>query len=70
MLKALMPIVVYAIGTLLKNDSFKKSTIFNMVAISVGVAIAVYGESKFDTQYCCDDLIMASRDDGAECSEI
>ncbi|PHU14802.1 putative sugar phosphate/phosphate translocator [Capsicum chinense] len=48
MLKALMPVAVYTIGILLKKDSFKKSTMCNMLAISVGVAIAAYGESKFD----------------------
>ncbi|WMV34669.1 hypothetical protein MTR67_028054 [Solanum verrucosum] len=49
MLKALMPVAVYTIGILLKKESFKKSTMCNMLAISIGVAIAAYGESKFDS---------------------
>ncbi|KAJ8560238.1 hypothetical protein K7X08_004296 [Anisodus acutangulus] len=48
MLKALMPVAVYTIGILLKKDKFKNSTMCNMVAISVGVCIAAYGEAKFD----------------------
>ncbi|KAK4375232.1 hypothetical protein RND71_005909 [Anisodus tanguticus] len=47
MLKALMPVAVYTIGILLKKDKFKNSTMCNMVAISVGVCIAAYGEAKF-----------------------
>ncbi|CAN4099821.1 unnamed protein product [Withania somnifera] len=49
MLKALMPVAVYTIGILLKKDSFKKSTMCNMLAISIGVAIAAYGEAKYDS---------------------
>lgn len=49
MLKALMPVAVYTIGILFKKDSFKTSTMCNMLAISIGVAIAAYGESKFDS---------------------
>ncbi|XP_055831319.1 probable sugar phosphate/phosphate translocator At4g32390 [Solanum dulcamara] len=49
MLKALMPVAVYTIGVLFKKDSFKKSSMCNMLAISIGVAIAAYGESKFDS---------------------
>ena len=40
MLKALMPVPVYSIGILFKKDSYKNNTMMNMVAISVGVAIA------------------------------
>ncbi|CAK9147124.1 unnamed protein product [Ilex paraguariensis] len=49
MLKALMPVAVYSIGVLLKKESFKSDTMVNMVSISIGVAIAAYGEAKFDS---------------------
>lgn len=48
MLKALMPVAVYSIGVLFKKEGFKNETMANMVSISVGVAIAAYGEAKFD----------------------
>lgn len=34
---------------LLKKENFKSDTMANMVSISIGVAIAAYGEAKFDT---------------------
>ncbi|KAK4604379.1 hypothetical protein RGQ29_012760 [Quercus rubra] len=49
MLKALMPVAVYSIGVLFKKDSFKSDTMLNMLSISFGVAIAAYGEAKFDS---------------------
>ncbi|KAE8678689.1 putative sugar phosphate/phosphate translocator [Hibiscus syriacus] len=49
MLKALMPVAVYSIGVLFKKESFKTDTMINMVSISFGVAIAAYGEARFDT---------------------
>ncbi|KAL0307153.1 UNVERIFIED_CONTAM: putative sugar phosphate/phosphate translocator [Sesamum radiatum] len=45
-LKAFMHVIVYTIGILFKKDSYKTSTMFNMLVISVGVAIASYGEAK------------------------
>ncbi|CAH9068570.1 unnamed protein product [Cuscuta europaea] len=48
MLKALMPVAVYSIGVLFKKDAFKSETMTNMISISVGVAIAAYGEAKLD----------------------
>ncbi|XP_027331761.1 probable sugar phosphate/phosphate translocator At2g25520 [Abrus precatorius] len=48
MLKALMPVAVYSIGVLFKKETFKNETMANMVSISLGVAIAAYGEAKFD----------------------
>ncbi|GMH10836.1 hypothetical protein Nepgr_012677 [Nepenthes gracilis] len=48
MLKALMPVAVYSIGVALKRDQFKSNTMLNMVSISLGVAIAAYGEARFD----------------------
>ncbi|XP_018805838.1 probable sugar phosphate/phosphate translocator At4g32390 [Juglans regia] len=49
MLKALMPVSVYSIGLVFKKDTFKSDTMLNMVSISLGVAIAAYGEAKFDS---------------------
>ncbi|KAL6534074.1 hypothetical protein OROHE_013907 [Orobanche hederae] len=49
MLKALMPVAVYSIGILLRKDSYRNNTMFNMLAISVGVAVAAYGEAKYDS---------------------
>ncbi|RVX11086.1 putative sugar phosphate/phosphate translocator [Vitis vinifera] len=43
------PVAVYSIGVLFKKDSFKTDTMVNMVSISVGVAIAAYGEARFDS---------------------
>ncbi|KAJ7538862.1 hypothetical protein O6H91_11G065900 [Diphasiastrum complanatum] len=48
MLKALMPVAVYSIGVMLKKETFKSETMANMLGISVGVAIAAYGEAKFN----------------------
>ncbi|KAJ8751807.1 hypothetical protein K2173_025996 [Erythroxylum novogranatense] len=49
MLKALMPVAVYSIGVLFKRESFKSDIMVNMVSISLGVAVAAYGEARFDT---------------------
>lgn len=49
MLKALMPVAVYSIGILLKKENFKSNIMSNMLAISFGVAIAAYGEARFDS---------------------
>ncbi|KAH9327222.1 hypothetical protein KI387_007400, partial [Taxus chinensis] len=49
MLKALMPVAVYSIGVGLKKENFKSNTMANMIGISVEVAIAAYGEAKFNT---------------------
>ncbi|XP_031102218.1 probable sugar phosphate/phosphate translocator At4g32390 [Ipomoea triloba] len=49
MLKALMPVAVYSIGILFKKDAYKPSTMANMISISIGVAIAAYGEAKYDS---------------------
>lgn len=48
MLKALMPVAVYSIGVLFKKESFKSDTMANMLSISLGVAVAAYGEARFD----------------------
>ncbi|KAK7283078.1 hypothetical protein RIF29_12336 [Crotalaria pallida] len=49
MLKALMPVAVYSIGVMLKKDHYKNDTMLNMLSISLGVAVAAYGEARFDT---------------------
>ncbi|KAL6216979.1 PREDICTED: probable sugar phosphate/phosphate translocator At5g25400 [Fragaria vesca subsp. vesca] len=49
MLKALMPVAVYSIGVSFKKETFKTDTMVNMLSISFGVAIAAYGEARFDT---------------------
>ncbi|KAK9279508.1 hypothetical protein L1049_013187 [Liquidambar formosana] len=49
MLKALMPVAVYSIGILLRKDAFKSNIMGNMLAISLGVGIAAYGEARFDS---------------------
>lgn len=49
MLKALMPVAVYSIGVLFKRESFQTDTMVNMLSISLGVAVAAYGEARFDT---------------------
>lgn len=48
MLKALMPVAVYSLGVIFKKDKFSSQTMANMVTISVGVAIAAYGEAQFN----------------------
>ncbi|KAI6679378.1 hypothetical protein NL676_033259 [Syzygium grande] len=48
MLKALMPVAVYSIGISLKKETFRSNTMANMISITLGVAIAAYGEAKFD----------------------
>ncbi|XP_038890347.1 probable sugar phosphate/phosphate translocator At2g25520 [Benincasa hispida] len=50
MLKALMPVAVYSIGVSLKKEKFKSDTMANMVSISLGVAVAAYGEAKFNSK--------------------
>ncbi|XP_043724392.1 probable sugar phosphate/phosphate translocator At5g25400 [Telopea speciosissima] len=49
MLKALMPVAVYSIGVLFKKETFKTECMANMLSISFGVAVAAYGEARFDT---------------------
>ncbi|CAN6456381.1 unnamed protein product [Victoria cruziana] len=48
MLKALMPVAVYSLGVAFKKETFKSEVMLNMLAISTGVAIAAYGEARFD----------------------
>ncbi|XP_021895152.1 probable sugar phosphate/phosphate translocator At5g25400 [Carica papaya] len=48
MLKALMPVAVYSISLLFKRDRFKPTTMLNMLSVSLGVAVAAYGEARFN----------------------
>lgn len=48
MLKALMPVAVYSISIIFHKESFRSSTMSNMLSISLGVAIAAYGEARFN----------------------
>ncbi|BDA42040.1 probable sugar phosphate/phosphate translocator At5g25400 [Coccomyxa sp. Obi] len=47
MLKALMPVAVFATGCAFGIESFSTSTLVNMVVVTAGVAIASYGEINF-----------------------
>ncbi|KAJ4952086.1 hypothetical protein NE237_028918 [Protea cynaroides] len=49
MLKALMPVAVYSISVMFKKETFKTESMMNMLSISFGVAVAAYGEARFDT---------------------
>ncbi|KVH93782.1 probable sugar phosphate/phosphate translocator At2g25520 [Cynara cardunculus var. scolymus] len=49
MLKALMPVAVYSLSVLFKKEGFKGQTMTNMLSISFGVAVAAYGEAKFNS---------------------
>jgi hypothetical protein len=40
---------VYSIGASLNKEIFKSKTMVNMIGISVGVAIATYGEAKINS---------------------
>lgn len=48
MLKALMPVAVYVLGVAFGKDGFRCATFSNMVLISIGVAVAAYGEANFN----------------------
>lgn len=47
MLKALMPVAVFTVGCMLGTESYERDTMFNMLFVSLGVAIASYGEINF-----------------------
>ncbi|KAJ1256336.1 hypothetical protein BS78_K048100 [Paspalum vaginatum] len=48
MLKALMPVAVYSLAVALRTDAFRRASMLNMLGISAGVAVAAYGEARFD----------------------
>lgn len=47
MLKAMMPVAVFTVGCGFGTEKYHTGTLINMVVISVGVAIASYGELNF-----------------------
>ena len=47
MLKALMPVAVFGVGCGLGTESYNHGTFMNMVIVTIGVAIASYGEINF-----------------------
>nr|CAB3462996.1 unnamed protein product [Digitaria exilis] len=48
MLKALMPVAVYSLAVAFRTDAFRRASMLNMLGISAGVAVAAYGEARFD----------------------
>jgi len=48
MLKALMPVAVFTVGCVFGTDKFNWPTFLNMMLVTVGVAIASYGELNFN----------------------
>ncbi|KAL4451586.1 hypothetical protein ABPG75_007248 [Micractinium tetrahymenae] len=48
MLKALMPVAVFSVGVLFGTDKYNSRTFANMVLVTIGVAIASYGELNFN----------------------
>ncbi|KAK9834440.1 hypothetical protein WJX74_001775 [Apatococcus lobatus] len=47
MLKALMPVAVFIVGCGFKTETYSSETFGNMVIVTLGVAIASYGELNF-----------------------
>ena len=47
MLKALMPVSVFAIGCLFGMETYNPKTLVNMIVVTIGVVIASYGEINF-----------------------
>ena len=47
MVKALMPCVVYLIGLMFRVETFNSTKMLNMTILTVGIAIASYGEVNF-----------------------
>jgi len=47
MLKAISPVSVYIVGVLFGNEFITIPRSVNMVIISVGICVAVYGEIDF-----------------------
>ena len=47
MLKALMPVAVFAVGCGMGTETYSADTLFNMIVVTAGVAIASYGEINF-----------------------
>ena len=47
MLKALMPMAVFGMGCSLGTETYNNNTMVNMLVVTIGVAIASYGEITF-----------------------
>ena len=47
MLKALMPVSVFAVGCIFGMESYNPKTLVNMIIVTIGVIIASYGEINF-----------------------
>ena len=48
MLKALMPVAVFSVGCMFGTERFNWPTLLNMIMVTVGVAIASFGELQFN----------------------
>jgi hypothetical protein len=48
MLKALMPVAVFLVGCVFKTNRFHWPTFMNMILVTIGVAVASYGEVNFN----------------------
>ncbi|XP_037440366.1 probable sugar phosphate/phosphate translocator At4g32390 [Triticum dicoccoides] len=48
MLKALMPVAVYSLAIAFRTETFRRASMLNMLGISAGVAVAAFGEARFD----------------------
>ncbi|PSC67133.1 magnesium-translocating P-type ATPase, partial [Micractinium conductrix] len=48
MLKALMPAAVFGVGVMFGTEKYNNNTMINMFLVTVGVAIASYGELNFN----------------------
>lgn len=48
MLKALMPVAVFGVGCVFKTQRFEWNTLSNMIIVTIGVAVASYGEINFN----------------------
>lgn len=47
MLKALMPVAVFGVGCIFGTEAYSPATLANMLVVSLGVAIASWGEINF-----------------------
>ncbi|KAG7667588.1 hypothetical protein Ndes2526B_g03594 [Nannochloris sp. 'desiccata'] len=48
MLKALMPVAVFSVGCVFGTERFNMQTFLNMILVTIGVAIASFGELNFN----------------------
>jgi drug/metabolite transporter (DMT)-like permease len=57
MLKALMPVSVYTVGCVIGIEKYSRARFFNMIVVTLGVAIASYGELNFHTFGFCVQMV-------------